>query len=191
MKLGLLNLLNDLLSTLVFVAISLATGNDTLAIVLGIATGIAQFLWALLRGKKIDAMQWLSLFLVVAFGSLALATNNPRFMMVKPSLIHFAIGIVMMKRGWMDRYVPPTVHDTLSRTTIVGAGYVWAALMFALGIANLVVAWTCSLETWALYLAIVPITAKFVLFGAQYVVFRVLVVRRLRGRNGFAAVAAE
>ena len=41
MRHGLLNLLNDLLSTIVFVAISLITGNDTLAIELGIATGIA------------------------------------------------------------------------------------------------------------------------------------------------------
>ena len=191
MRLGLLNLLNDLLSTLVFIAVALVTGNDTLAIVLGIATGLAQFLWASLRGKKIDAMQWLSLFLVVMFGSLALITNDARFMMVKPSLIHFAIGIVMLKRGWMDRYLPPIVHDTLSPAVIAGASYVWAALMFALGLVNLVVAWTCSLETWALYLAIVPIAAKFGLFGAQYVVFRMLVVRRLRARDGFASVAAE
>jgi intracellular septation protein A len=135
-------------------------------------------------------MQWLSLFLVVVFGGLALVTNDARFMMIKPSLIHFAIGFVMMKRGWIDRYLPPIVHDTLSPAVIVGAGYVWAALMFALGIANLVVAWTCSLETWALYLAIVPIAAKFILFGAQYVVLRTLVVSRRR-RNGFASVAAE
>ena len=52
MRLGLLNLLNDLLSTLVFIAVALVTGNDTLAIVLGIATGLAQFLWASLRGKR-------------------------------------------------------------------------------------------------------------------------------------------
>ena len=123
MKHGLFNLLNDLLSTIVFVVISLVTGNDALAIAVGIAAGVVQFLWAFLRGKEIDAMQWLSLVLVVVFGGLALVTHDKRFMMAKPSLIYFAIGAVMMKRGWMDRYVPQIAHDNLSPGTIVFAGY--------------------------------------------------------------------
>ena len=191
MKLGLLNLLNDLLSTIVFVAISLVTGNDTLAIELGIATGIAQFLWALLRRQKIDAMQWLSLVLVVVFGGLALATQDKRFMMVKPSLIYIAVGIVMLKRGWMDRYVPQIVHDNLSPGTIVFAGYGWAALMFATALGNLVVMWLCDFAVWSLYISIFPLVSKFAAFGIQYVIFRTLVTRNIRRGHGVAMVAAE
>jgi intracellular septation protein len=190
MRHGLLNLLNDLLSTIVFVAISLITGNDTLAIELGIATGIAQFLWALLRGQKIDAMQWLSLVLVVVFGGLALVTQDKRFMMVKPSLIYFAVGAVMLKRGWMDRYVPQIAHDNLPPGTIVFAGYAWAALMFATALGNLAVMWLCDFATWSLYISIVPLATKIAAFAAQYVIFRSLVTRKIRGRR-FAPLAAE
>jgi intracellular septation protein A len=190
MKLGLLNLLNDLLSTLVFIAVSLVTGNEMLAIVLGIAAGVAQFLWAWLRGKKIDAMQWLSLVLVVVFGSLALITHNPQFMMVKPSLIYIAIGAVMLKRGWMDRYLPQIVHDNLSPATIAFAGYAWAALMFAIAFGNLAVVWMCSFAVWSLYISIVPLAAKAAAMVVQYAAFRTLVVRKIRRRR-FAFVAAE
>jgi intracellular septation protein A len=190
MKLGLLNLLNDLLSTLVFIAVSLITGNDTLAIVLGIATGIIQFLWAWLRGKKIDAMQWLSLVLVVVFGGLALITQDIRFMMVKPSLIYIAIGAVMLRRGWMDRYLPQIAHDNLSPATIDLAGYAWAALMFAIAFGNLAVVWTCSFAVWSLYISIVPLAAKAAAMVVQYATFRTLVVRKIRSRR-FAFVAAE
>jgi intracellular septation protein len=190
MKHGLLNLLNDLLSTIVFVAISLLTGNDALAIELGIAAGVVQFLWALRRGTKIDAMQWLSLVLVLVFGGLALVTHDKRFMMVKPSLIYFAVGAVMLKRGWMDRYVPQIVHDNLSPGTIVFAGYAWAALMFATALGNLVVMWLCDFKTWALYISVVPLAAKIAAFAAQYLIFRMLVTRKIRGRR-FALPPAE
>jgi intracellular septation protein len=190
MKLGLLNLLNDLLSTIVFVAVSLLTGNDTLAIELGIAAGVAQFVWSLLRGKKIDAMQWLSLVLVVVFGGLALATQDKRFMMVKPSLIYFAVGSVMLKRGWMDRYLPQIVHDNLSRGAIIFAGYAWAALMFATAFGNLIVMQLCDFATWSLYIAIVPLASKFAAFGVQYVVFRLLVTRNIRN-SAFMLLPAE
>ena len=190
MKHGALNLLNDMLSTLVFIVVSLLTGNDTLAIVLGIAAGIVQFLWAWLRGKKIDAMLWLSLALVVVFGGLALVTKNSRFMMIKPSLIYIAIGTVMLRRGWMDRYLPQVAHDNLSPGTITSAGYAWAALMFAVAFGNLAVVWLCDFATWSLYISVVPLAAKFAAFGAQYIVFRMLVIRRVRSRS-FALLPAE
>jgi intracellular septation protein A len=190
MKHGLVNLLNDLLSTLVFIAVSLLTGNDTLAIVLGIAAGVIQFLWAWLRGKKIDAMQWLSLCLVVVFGSLALLTHDPKFMMVKPSLIYLAVGAVMLKRGWMDRYLPQIAHDNLSSATIAFAGYAWAALMFALAVGNVAVVWLCSFAVWSLFISIVPLAAKALAMAVQYAAMRMLVRRQFRRRRA-ALVAAE
>ncbi len=52
-------------------------------------------------------MQWMSLFLVIASDEAALLTHDPRLVMVKPSLIYIAIGIVMLKPGWMNRYLLP------------------------------------------------------------------------------------
>jgi hypothetical protein len=66
------------------------------------------------------------------------------------------------------------------RSVIVGSGYAWALLMFALGAGNLVVALYYDRAAWTFYNAIVPLAAKFGAFGIQYLVFRLIVRTRLR-----------
>jgi intracellular septation protein A len=136
-------------------------------------------------------MQWLSFVLVVVFGSLALVTNDARFMMVKPSLIYLAICPVMLKRGWMDRYLPQIAHENLSPATIAFAGYAWAALMFAIALGNLAVVWLCSFAVWSFYISVVPLAAKAAAFAIQYVAFRTMVVRNVRHGRQIALLAAE
>ena len=68
-------------------------------------------------------------------------TNDPRFVLAKPAIAHFAIGAIMLKRGWMLRYMPPIVTETIPEYVTV-AGYAWAALMFALGAGTIAVAMT-------------------------------------------------
>src|SRR5258707_13276016 len=97
----------DMAATLFFLALYLLTHDLALSVVLGMALGFTQIGWQLARGKPIDTMQWLSLFLVVASGSATLITRDPRFVMVKPSVIYAVVGIVMLKSGWMNRYLPP------------------------------------------------------------------------------------
>ncbi len=94
-------------ATLFFLVLYLLTRNVALSVVLGMALGIAQIGWQLARGKPIDTMQWMSLFLVLGAGTVTLITNDPRFVMIKPSVIYLIVGIVMLKRGWMNRYLPP------------------------------------------------------------------------------------
>ena len=183
MKQALGHLFGDLLSTIVFLVLYAVTGSIVFTTVTAIAVGLAEIVWFKLRGRPVDAMQWLSLALVIVFGGLAFVTHDGRFIMAKPSIIHFAIGAVMLKRGWMDRYLPAIALEQVPRTVVVGAGYAWAAMMFALGIANLIVAATCDRQTWALYITIVPVAAKFAAFGLQYMIFRTIIIRRLRGER--------
>src|ERR1700675_5135529 len=100
-------LLFDMASTLFFLAVYLTTRNVTLSVVLGMALGIAQIGWQLARRKPIDTMQWMSLFLVLGAGTVTLLTHDPRFVMIKPSVIYVIVGVVMLRRGWMNRYLPP------------------------------------------------------------------------------------
>ena len=93
----------DMAATLFFLVLYLLTHNVTLSVLLGMALGAAQIGWQLARGKKIDTMQWMSLFLVLGAGTVTLLTNDPRFVMVKPSVIYLIVGIVMLRRGWMNR----------------------------------------------------------------------------------------
>ena len=80
-------LLLDLASTIFFVVLFFVTHDVILSVGLGIALGLAQIATRFARRKPIDAMEWLSLFLVVAAGTATLLTDDPRFLLLKPSVI--------------------------------------------------------------------------------------------------------
>ena len=180
MQTALLQLAEDFLSAFVFLGVYLATHNLPLAVALAMAVGVGQFALAKWRGRRLDAMQWLSLGLVIVLGAASLITNDSRFIMAKPSFIHFAIGAVMLRPGWMDRYLPPLVKDNLPQQIIMLTGYAWAALMFTLGLLNLYVASYYSPIVWGYFLSIGATGAKVAAFFIQYFVFQMLVRRQLK-----------
>ena len=179
MRQALWQLLNDFLSAILFLAVYLVSGNLVLAAGLAIAVGLAQLARLKLLGRPIEPMQWMSLGLVVPLGGLTLVTQSPRFMMAKPSVVHFAIAGIMLRRGWMGRYMPEIVQQNVPAAVITATGYAWAALMAALGLANLVIAVNFDFATWAWFVSFGAVGAKVFAFALQYVVFRTLVRRRL------------
>ncbi|CCE03512.1 septation protein IspZ [Bradyrhizobium sp. STM 3809] len=185
MKHALIELGTDFLSAIFFLALYLATGSVVIATAVAIAVAVAQFAHAKIRGRQLGFMTYASLGLVIVLGTVTLITNDPRFMFAKPAIAHFAVGMIMLKRGWMLRYVPPVVTDTIPGAVTV-AGYAWAALMFALGLGTIAVALTGDLKLWALYISVVAVGAKLAAFAIQYVTFRLLVIRRLRGARATA-----
>jgi intracellular septation protein A len=183
MILALRALLVDFLATLVFIAIAGLTGQPRLAVIAAVATGLGQMLLQLARNRPIDAMQWFGLLLTLVFGTVALTFHDLRFVMAKPSIIHFAIGGIMLRRGWMARYVPDSAIGILPGGLVVGAGYAWAALMFCLGVINLVVAFTLPLWVWSWFISLGAIGAKLCLLLGQYVVFRRVARKAVRSRH--------
>lgn len=171
---------SDLLSTIVFLIVFASTGDAALAVGISIAVGVLQVAVEKARRRPVAAMQWASLALVLVFGGAALLTHDTRFVMVKPTLINFAIAAVMLQKGWLDRYLPQQAHDHLPRGLIIASGYVWSGLLFALGIANFVIAMTCSFKVWAWYTGIVPTSVEIAAFGLQYLAFRFVGVRHAR-----------
>jgi len=171
-------LLLDLASTIFFLVLYLLTKNVPFSIVLGMVLGIAQIGWQFARKKPIDTMQWLSLFLVVAAGSATLITNDPRFVMVKPSVIYTIVAVVMLKPGWMNRYLPPIAMEIMPDLGVT-FGYVWSGLMFLSAIINVVLALKFSLTFWAKFMSIWGIASKAGLFGIQYTTMRLIGRRRV------------
>jgi intracellular septation protein A len=169
----------DFLSAIVFLVLYLTTGNVVLATSVAIAGAAAQVAYAHIKGTPLAFMTYASLALVIVLGAATILTNDPRFVLAKPSIAHFAIGAIMLKRGWMLRYVPPIVAETIPEYVTI-AGYAWAALMFALGAGTIAVALSGDLRLWAIYVSVVLIGAKLVAFAVQYVVFRLLVTGRIR-----------
>jgi len=169
----------DFFSTILFLAIYLATDDVLLATGVAIAGAIAQVIYSRVKGKELGYMTWASLALVIVLGSATLLTHDPRFVLAKPAIGHFAIGAIMLKRGWMLRYLPPIVTQTIPEYATL-AGYAWAALMFVLGAGTIGVAMTGDMKLWTFYVTVVLVGAKIAAFAIQYIAFRVLVGSRLR-----------
>jgi len=172
-------LATDFFSTIVFLALYLISGNVLLATGVAIAGAVGQVIYARVKGRQLGFMTYASVALVIVLGSATLLTNDPRFVLAKPAIGHFAIGAIMLKRGWLLRYMPPIVSETIPEYVTV-AGYAWAVLMFALGLGTIAVALTGDLKLWALYVSVVLIGAKVAAFAIQYVAFRLLVINRIR-----------
>jgi intracellular septation protein len=169
----------DFLSTIVFLVVYFVTDNVMLATGVAIASSVAQVIYAHVKGETLGFMTYASLALVIVLGSATLLTNDPRFVLAKPAIAHFAIGAIMLKRGWMLRYMPPIVAETIPEYVTI-AGYAWAALMFALGAGTIAIAATGDLKLWALYVSVIAFGAKIAAFAVQYVAFRILVTNRIR-----------
>lgn len=167
----------DFLATIVFASLTALHVDVAISTALAIGVGIGQLLYMRARGRPIEALQWAGLGLAVVFGGAAILAHDPRFLMVKPTLIYSAIGAVMMKRGWMVRYMPAggAGHEDL----MIGWGYAWAGLMFLSAVTNAVVAIGFS-AVWPLYIAVFPVGSKVALFAVQYLTIRKTIIRRER-----------
>jgi intracellular septation protein len=174
-------LLLDMASTFFFLVLFLLTHNVTLSVVLGMALGTAQIGWQFVRKAPIDTMQWMSLFLVLGAGATALLTNDPRFVMIKPSVIYLIVGIVMLKPGWMNRYLPPVAIELVPDIAVI-FGFAWAGLMFFSAALNVIVAINFSVVTWSASMSIYAIASKALLFLIGYATMRTIAVRRRRAR---------
>ena len=174
-------LLLDMASTLFFLALYLWTDSIPLSVALGVALGIAQIGWQFARKKPIETMEWLSLFLVVSSGAATLITNDPRFVLIKPSLIYVIVAVVMLKPGWMNRYLPPVAMEIVPDVVFI-FGFVWSGLMFFSAALNFVVALNFSVATWAWFMSVYATVSKLSLFMIQYVIMRYIGVRRRRAQ---------
>ncbi len=170
-------LVSDLASTIVFLVVLLATHRLFLAVALGVALGIAQIAWLLARRRPIDAMQWLSIGLVVVAGVATLLTDDPRFVMLKPTAIYAVVGAFMLRPGWMNRYLPPVALQVVPDLAYA-FGFVWAGLMFASAALNVVLALGLDPVRWSLALSVWGIASKAALFLVQFAAMRQVGRRR-------------
>lgn len=172
----------DLVPMIVFLRIFLATGNIVhilgyaipnivFALGLGIAASLAQLIEALIRGRQIGALQWASLGLLVVFGGATLATQDARFIMFKPTVIHVLLGAVMLRPGWMERYVPANERDRI-RPMLTAFGFIWAGLMFLTAGANAALVVFADPVVWAKFNLLFPTITMVWLFVVQNVYIR-------------------
>ena len=156
----------DLASTILFLVVYLATDNLYVAVGLGMALGVAQIGWQYAHKQPIGSLQLLSVVLILASGTATFFTRDPTFVMLKPSVIYCIVGAVMLKRGWMNRYLPERAAPVADVATAFG--YAWSGLMFASAALNIALALTLDAKTWAAVMSGWGLFSKIGLFLIQY-----------------------
>jgi intracellular septation protein A len=180
----------DMIATLFFAAVFALTKNLLLSTAIGVATGVGQIAWLMWCGRKIAALQWASVGLVVVMGGAAILTNDPRFVMIKPTIVYTVVAASMLQPGWMLRYMPPAGLPYLPRSLIVGGGFAWAALMATTALLNLYFAFETSAATWAAFLGVFPMASKLAAFAIHYTTFRYIGRRNAAAGLNFAEAPA-
>ncbi|WP_447931489.1 inner membrane-spanning protein YciB [Sphingopyxis fribergensis] len=175
-------MLFDSLGIIVFAVLLAAGAGIVPATIAGTVVALAVVGYELARGKKVAALQWISLASVLFTAAATLFTGDPRFVMAKPTVVYLIVGSVMLRKGWLNRYIPreqlALVGDVMDRF-----GMIWAVLMFVSAGLNLVVALFFT-AWWPLFIGIFPLASKFGLFAVHIAVVHVITQARLRRRAG-------
>ena len=173
-------MLFDSLGVLVFAVLLVAGAGIVPATIAGIVVALGVVGYELARGKKVAALQWISLASVLFTAAATLFTGDPRFVMAKPTIVYLIVGSVMLRKGWLNRYIPPEqfaiVGDVMDRF-----GMIWSALMFTSAALNLVIALFFT-AWWPLFIGIFPLASKFGLFAVHIAVVHYITQARLRRR---------
>lgn len=171
-------LANDLLSSLLFAALVALHVDREIATLAAIGLGVGHvLLWMALR-KPVAPLQWASLALVLTLGTASLFLHDTRFLMAKPTVIYLILTVMMLKRGWMLRYMP-SVAIGHGEAAMVAFGYAWAGLMALTGAANLLMAVRFP-DLWPAFIAVFPMVSKIALFAVQFVTVRHVTIRSRR-----------
>jgi intracellular septation protein A len=176
-------LLLDFASTILFLALYALTKSVGLSVAAGILLALGQLGWKLARHEKPDALQWISLVLVITSGSATLAVHNPIFVMLKPTIINLLVAGAMLQRGWMVRYMPARAMEFVP-DLVVTFGYIWAGMMALSAVLNLVLALNFSVMIWSSVMSVWGIASTITLFLAQYGIMKFIGRQRSQARNG-------
>ena len=123
-----------------------------LATVVVIAATVAQIIWVRLRHGKVDKMLWLSLVLVVVFGSMTLIFQDESFIKWKPTILYWAFtgsmlfSAIVLKKNAIKAMLGEQL--TLPEAVWDKVNLAWAAFFALMGVLNLLIAFNFSTDTW-------------------------------------------
>ena len=125
----------------IFVATAVAIGGT-----------FAQIGWVWFRHRKVDTMLWVSLAIVTVFGGATLLLQDETFIKWKPTVLYWlfagtlAGGVVFMKKNLMKSLLGEQMQ--LPDPAWNRMNWSWVGFFMFMGIANLVVAYSFSTDTW-------------------------------------------
>lgn len=122
------------------------------ATAVAIAATFVQIGWVWFRHGKVDTMLWVSLVLIVIFGSATLILQDETFIKWKPSVLYwlFAAALLIAQAVFKKNFIRTMMKEQLTLPEPVWArvNASWAGFFAFMGAANLYVAFNYSAETW-------------------------------------------
>lgn len=158
---------------LFFVAFKL--GDIYTATIVAMIATIGQILWVYYRHRKIDAMQWISLVMIVVFGSLTIFLHDKTFIQLKPTALYWLfsgalfISAQFFQKNWIQLLMGKqvTLKEKSAHSVWHQLNMAWAAFFFVMGALNLYIAFEFSEETWV----------NFKLFGSTGLLLLFIIIQ--------------
>lgn len=122
------------------------------ATAVAIAATCLQVAWVWWRHRKVDTMLWVSLALISIFGGATLLLHDETFIKWKPTVLYWLFATVLsvsalfFKKNLIQSMLSEQV--TLPPAVWVRLNVAWVLFFLAMGLLNLFVAFSFSLETW-------------------------------------------
>jgi intracellular septation protein len=122
------------------------------ATAVAIAATFGQIGWVWYRHRKVDKMLWISLVIIVIFGSATLILQDETFIKWKPSVLYwlFAAALLIAHAVFKKNLIRAMMQEQIILPDQIWArlNASWAMFFALMGAANLYVAFNYSTETW-------------------------------------------
>lgn len=123
-----------------------------LATALAIVASVAQVGWLLARGRKVDAMLWLSVAVIVVFGGATIWLHDETFIKWKPTILYWLFAAILIggRLLWQRNFVRALLDRQIDLPAPAWERLLWAWVGFfaCVGALNLWVAFSFPTDTW-------------------------------------------
>ncbi len=122
------------------------------ATAVAIAASFGQIGWLWLRGRKIDAMLWVSLAIIVLFGSATLLLQDETFIKWKPTVLYWLFAVVLSTSALVfhKNLIRAMLGDKIQLPDPAWSklNFSWIGFFGCMGVLNLYVAFNYPTDTW-------------------------------------------
>ena len=131
-------------------------GDIYTATIVAMVATIGQILWVYYRHRKIEAMQWVSLVMILVFGSLTIFLHDKTFIQLKPTALYWLFSATLFisaqffQKNWIQVLMGKqvTLKASSSKSIWQKVNLAWSAFFFLMGALNLYIAFEYTEETW-------------------------------------------
>ena len=121
------------------------------ATIVAIVASLIQVLSVFLKGKKPEPMLWISLAVILVFGSLTVFLHNEMFIKWKPTILYWIFGSILLYgiftgKNFMTMLLKKQL--ALPKACWDATQKIWCGFFALVGAVNLAVAYLCSTDTW-------------------------------------------